>query len=206
MELGRNLESIRRQSGDWREEELLPRADEALARRTLFDWLPPGKLDTVAELGLGPEARPPAGAANYHGYDRRASARARLEARAPHGAPATLPDGAELPLATKSLDLFLSLFTLERLRMDELYMAINEMRRLVKPGAYVALASIHPGENWWERLVAKWHARRGRGNPLQLPHYLSPEDWDTVKEGKLNLSGSRVAGLLLLRRRDDDAV
>jgi hypothetical protein len=210
MDLGRNLESIRRQAGHWAPQPLVEAGAERAVKETLLSWLPPGAYEAVTEIGLsencGALARSsPEAAATYHGFDRREEARARAARLAIPGATLKpLPEGAELPLPKASQDLFLSLFTLERLRMDELYMAIAEMKRITKPGAYAALASLHPGDSWWERIVSSFHARAGRGTPLQLAHYLSPEDWDTVREGKQSLGRGRVAGLVVLRRRTDE--
>jgi len=143
VDLGRNLENIRRQKGDWAEGALVASSAERTVKETLLGWIPPGRYLNVVELGIG--AEPGAGAfaevsgADYQGCDRRPS---RLQAPPkPGGEVHRLPDGAELSLPTASQDLFLSLFTLERLRMDELYMSIAEMRRVVKPGGYAALAS-----------------------------------------------------------------
>ncbi|RZA05933.1 MAG: hypothetical protein EOP11_11575, partial [Proteobacteria bacterium] len=126
MDLGRNLETIRRQSGQWGEASALSDAQEGRVRRLLLGWLPAPSAH-ITELGFSasaaatlPDLLPPGG--SYVSYERRPSRLAAGALAAGSARVMPLPNGAELEMATASQDLFLALFTLERLRMDELYM------------------------------------------------------------------------------------
>ena len=138
-------------------------------------WLEPYVRDVkrVAEWGIRAGAQPGLlpSSVNYHGFDI-------------HPAPLQqclfpqreLRDPAlALPLESASQDLFLCLDLLEFLRMDQLYMVISEARRILHPGGICLLRAlakdiplgrwIHPGQR-----------------PLELTHYISPEDWRTLAD------------------------
>lgn len=164
-----------------------------------------GLEGTVVQLGLDhadltlPFAKQ---ASHYLGLDFRTDALATMQALHP-GAQVQVPGaGAEFPLPDASQDSFLSAFFLERLPMHQLYMALAEIKRTVKPGGRALLASLYPGRRWHERLASGLYRRLGRGDPLRLEHYLSPEDWDVEHEEFLNRAG-RSAQLLSLTRKSE---
>lgn len=178
-------------------------AGEREALRQLLAETPAG--GAVLQLGLdhaeltAPWAK---AARTYHGLDFRADARATMQAALP-GATVQAPgDGAEFPVPAASQDLILSCFYLERLPMHQLYMALAELRRTLKPGGRALLASLYPGRSWPERLTAGFYRRLGRGNPLRLEHYLSPEEWEVEREAFLT-RGGRCVQLLWLSRKHE---
>lgn len=104
---------------------------------------------------------------------------------------ARISSGCELPLPDASVDLFLSTQVLELLRMDQLYMLCSEARRVVRTGGHWVLAAPAKltGFKSWLRQLS------GAPEGLELTHYISPEDWDTLR----NETKSGIQ-LLVLRR------
>ncbi len=95
-----------------------------------------------------------------------------------------------LPLEGASQDLFLVLDFLEYLRMDQLYMVLAEARRTLKPGGICVLRGLSPQPGAFGRLAHSLWGKvravrpawvRGR-RPLELTHYISPEDWKTLSD------------------------
>ena len=197
---------IRNQAGGWRERRAAdPTAENAQVER-LFSWIPFGAVKNLAEIGaeggergelllqnyLGVNA-------HYVGFSPRDNSQKSLGSR---GSLRPIAPTGGLSLETASQDLFLAIFALENLRMDHLYMALSEARRVVKLGGYAALLSHAPGETLLER-AHDWMLRQTRKeNPIRLDHYLSPEDWETVKEESMTNKKRRVQ-LMLLRRKND---
>ncbi len=108
-----------------------------------------------------------------------------------------------LPLPDASQDLLLCLGFLHSLRMDQFYMACAEARRIVRTGGYWALAGPTLGfaSGAWEQ-VFRWRPSwSGWVRPLDLMHYISPEDWDLVREERF--PGWLGAQALVLRRLGD---
>lgn len=111
---------------------------------------------------------------------------------------ATAP-GCELPISERALDLLVSAYYLNTVPKRELYMALSEARRVVKPGGRLALLSPLPAEGW----LAGWRRRLGL-EPKDYPpwepmHFVSPEDWLTELEEIHPHPGGR-SKLVLLRR------
>ena len=112
-----------------------------------------------------------------------------------------------LPAASASQDLFLTLYFLDLLRMDQIYMTCSEARRIVKPGGYWGLISMTHGSNpvtksvsWvWEKLAQANPEMVGGFRPLELTHYISPEDWETMLDEKTISFGICSQALLLKR-------
>ena len=112
-----------------------------------------------------------------------------------------------LPVANESQDLFLTLYFLDLLRMDQIYMTCSETRRIVKPGGYWGLISMTHGLNpitksfsWaWEKLAQAKPELVGGVRPLELTHYISPEDWETITDEKTTSYGICSQALLLKR-------
>jgi ubiquinone/menaquinone biosynthesis C-methylase UbiE len=102
-----------------------------------------------------------------------------------------------LPLPDTSQDLFLSCYVLEHLRMDQLYMLFSEARRTVKIGGHWALACTTFPANYLARLLSKLYWNKLR--PLELTHYVSPEDWEIISDEK-HRSWNQNTQILLLRR------
>lgn len=96
----------------------------------------------------------------------------------------------ELPLPDASQDLFACCEPLELMRMDQLYMALSEARRVLRPGGHCLLAS-DAKVSGLQGLLQRWSGVR----TLELTHYISPEDWETLRD-------ERALGrqFLLLRR------
>lgn len=106
----------------------------------------------------------------------------------------------ELPLEEKSQDLLLSCYALEGMRMNHLYMACSEARRVLKEGGHWLILAKDPGRGAWERLISFFRAKAGRPS-LNVTHYISPEDWHTVEDSFL----PGVNRLLILRRLGEPA-
>lgn len=177
---------------------------EAATLVELAAWLPPGHYPNISELGPGTgamaahffEGNPPT---HYRAFESAPSLMPLF--RAPETSPGQVTlsafDPAQgLPLPDRSQDLLLTRHYLEYLRMDELYMCSHEARRVVKPGGLWALAGLCLPDNflhgWWQKL-------RHPGQPLDLIHYISPEDWLTKKEKRLRVGGLNGQVVLLER-------
>ena len=92
------------------------------------------------------------------------------------------------PNESRSADLVLILDLIEFLRMDELYMVLSEARRILRPGGICVMRSLGSGVTSLEKFLARtrtvfteyapgiFHGSR----PLELTHYISPEDWTIV--------------------------
>lgn len=104
-----------------------------------------------------------------------------------------------LPLPDSSQDLLLSCHVLEDLRMDQLYMLCSEARRILKAGGHWLLASRHPGSNPLERGISRALALVTGTKSMELTHYISPEDWETVFDEKVSSIGTSTQFLLLRR-------
>jgi SAM-dependent methyltransferase len=95
-----------------------------------------------------------------------------------------------LPVADASRGVVLCLDLLEFLRMDQLYMVFNEARRTLKPGGLCVFRTLSFAPGPRGRLAASlrdlalriWPALVGGARPLDLHHYLSPEDWRILEE------------------------
>ena len=75
--------------------------------------------------------------------------------------------------------------------MDQLYMVCSEARRVLRPGGHWVLAA--PARAAGLALLLRKLAGKSPG--MELPHYVSPEDWDTLRnETKAGIQ------LLVLRR------
>lgn len=105
--------------------------------------------------------------------------------------PVALPDS--------SAQLVLTLDYLETLRMDQLYMVASEARRILRPGGLWLLRSVSVGGGAWQRLMGGLHLRRTGERPLELTHYISPEDWETLGESR-EAAGLISRQTLALRR------
>lgn len=107
-------------------------------------------------------------------------------------------DGS-IPAPDDSLGTLFACHALERLKMEDFYMVCSDARRVVNTGGYWALLAHHPGETLWSRLRAAVFRRRHHLRPLELFHYISPEDWETVREEKVMRRGL-VSQIAILRR------
>jgi hypothetical protein len=100
-----------------------------------------------------------------------------------HFFPPHLHDPAlPVALADSSARLALTFDYLETLRMDQLYMVASEARRVLRPGGLWLLRSVSTGSGAWQRFLGGLHIRRTGERPLELTHYISPEDWETLGE------------------------
>lgn len=91
-----------------------------------------------------------------------------------------------LPVPEASQSNVLCLDLLEYLRMDQLYMVIAESRRVLSAGGRCFLRTLHPSPGLparaWRQAYA-WAPRWvGGRRPLDLHHYISPEDWRVLHE------------------------
>ena len=104
---------------------------------------------------------------------------------------AQIDPSCEMPLPDKSQDFLLSCQVLEVLRMDQLYMSCAEARRVLREGGHWLLACTAKKSGIAGSLQS-WFSRE---RAMELTHYISPEDWETV-------SNQTIEGLqyLLLRR------
>lgn len=99
----------------------------------------------------------------------------------------------QLPAGTATQDAVLCLDLLEYLRMDELYMVLAESRRTLKPGGRCFLRSLSFGSGLRGRIAAglrslalRWRfSLFGGSRPLELNHYISPEDWRVLDDRKM---------------------
>lgn len=114
-------------------------------------------------------------------------------------APARQDPALPVPLADASVHLVLTLDFLETLRMDQLYMVASEARRVCRPGGLWLLRGLSSGPGPWQRLVGRLHARRTGARPLELTHYVSPEDWSTLSDSRVR-EGLLSRQLLALER------
>lgn len=96
----------------------------------------------------------------------------------PHSHDPALP----VDLPDSSVRLVLTLDYPETLRMDQLYMVASEARRVLSPGGVWLLRSVSSGSRSWQRLLGELHNRFTGKRPLELTHYISPEDWETLGE------------------------
>ena len=114
-------------------------------------------------------------------------------------APAQQDPALPVPLADASVQLVLTLDFFETLRMDQLYMVASEARRICRPGGLWLLRGLNPGTNLWQRLMGRVHAGRTGERPLELTHYISPEDWNTLSDSR-SREGLLSRQLLVLER------
>ena len=111
---------------------------------------------------------------------------------------AAVDEALRISLPDVSQDLLLCLYAMEFLPMDRLYMACSEAKRLLPEGGRWVMLSHHPGRSFYERCRAKL---RGSGfRTLDLNHYVSPEDWDTLREGFFHREGVTSQFLVLQRK------
>jgi hypothetical protein len=111
----------------------------------------------------------------------------------------TLSPACEFSVENASTDLLLSSFSLDLLRMDQLYMFFSEARRVVKPGAYLAIAGLGEAQGVVELLRQKWWCLKNKRKILRVVHYISPEDWQTILQENVSAEGMRCE-LLILKR------
>ncbi len=98
--------------------------------------------------------------------------------------PASHDPALPLRLPDASRDLALTLNFLERIRMDQLYMVASEARRVLRPGGLWLLSGKGRAEAGWKKLLGPLFSNRQAGKPLELTHYISPEDWEIVAEDR----------------------
>ncbi len=126
-----------------------------------------------------------------------------LRARTPaHYTGVPLQDHGRLPLPDQSQDLFLTCYVLERLPMDHLYMVCSEARRIVKTEGHWALLALGPQSHFLAPFVALFWGKWKGIRPLELSHYISPEDWRIIQEYRQPRWGL-CSQLLLLQREKE---
>ena len=168
--------------------------------------LPPVAFPNVTELGSGActlapwifsRPQPPAPLSDFESDTRLAK-----NFRSPNGlAPGSVSltqfqPALGLSLPDASQDLLITNRYLEFLRMEELYMTCHEARRVVKMGGHWAIASLTPAPHTFARF---WQKLRAAGQPLELTHYISPEDWRLVTNEKVSQGGIWIQYVLLER-------
>lgn len=117
------------------------------------------------------------------------------------------PITCELPLADSSQDLFLTIYLLEFLRMDQFYMVCSEARRMVRPGKYWAIINLSPPEKIADKLIAFTRNKIAAIQPdwmshlkfIDINHYISPEDWEVMKQDTYSTRGT-PSQITLLKR------
>jgi SAM-dependent methyltransferase len=95
-----------------------------------------------------------------------------------------------IPVGEAAAGVALCLDVIEYLRMDELYMVLAEARRVLKPGGIAVLRGLSYGGGFggsvartaWTRYPSLASRLFGARRPLELHHYLSPEDWKVLDE------------------------
>lgn len=98
----------------------------------------------------------------------------------------SLPPSCEFPLPDQSQNLLLCCYSLEALRMDQFYMVCSEARRVVKTGSHWGIVNYTFGSSLpsaalskvWEKLHDWKRAWTGNTRPMEIMHYISPEDWE----------------------------
>jgi Methyltransferase domain len=109
-----------------------------------------------------------------------------------------------LPLDSSAFDLFLTVNCFERLRMDQLYMVCHEAKRVLRTGGLWLLAGLTWGPSRQEKVQGKIATMLYKRRPLDLTHYISPEDWETVAEKRFP-AGCFQWQVLALRRIESPA-
>ncbi|MGZ3734579.1 MAG: class I SAM-dependent methyltransferase [Bdellovibrionota bacterium] len=95
----------------------------------------------------------------------------------------------QLPLENHSIDLVLCLDLFEFLPMDQLYMVLAESRRALRPGGLCILRSLSHGRGLRgilaEKFLSLFPRLYGGRRPLELNHYISPEDWKVISDERV---------------------
>jgi SAM-dependent methyltransferase len=180
-------------------------ARRALDESWILAFLDSRPADFILEVGPGNGAR---GAwllrrfpyADYVGYEPSpklaAEASSELGVFAERAAVERRNLALQLPLGNETQNVVLCLDLLEYLRMDELYMLLAEARRVTERGGICFLRALSPvaGRMGTTALSLhsfvhrNWPKLVGGRRPLELNHYISPEDWRVLLDRR-ELSG-----------------
>lgn len=171
------------------------RADDGTALLKAIDTFSPS---SIFELGPGLGSRAIAllqrfRSADYLGFEPSPalllSARTSISTYAERAAVEGRSLAIQLPLESGAADLALCLDLLEYLRMDELYMMISESRRALRPGSLFVLRCLSHGNGLRGKIAAAAHAWIPKlfsgSRPLELSHYVSPEDWLVISNERV---------------------
>jgi hypothetical protein len=183
-------------------------ADSARIEKAWEKLLPTASFSTVTELGAGTcsvaamlfRRTPPA---HFLALESESSWHRNFQIPKNSAPGAVAVSGFDpatgLPMPDSSQELLFTNRYLEHLRMEELYMVCHEARRTVKPGGLWAIASLTPHVGSFAFLKNFRQRCAERGRPLELMHYISPEDWEVRANEKNSLAGTAIQFLLLER-------
>jgi ubiquinone/menaquinone biosynthesis C-methylase UbiE len=104
------------------------------------------------------------------------------------------------PFADHRYDLAFCCYVLERLRKDQLYMALAEARRLLPAGSFFSVLFRSPEESFLRR--ARAFLSFGREPEIELNHFISPEDWEIADDERIRSHGA-ISRVMLLRRKSE---
>ncbi len=83
-------------------------------------------------------------------------------------------------------------FTINYLRMEQLYMFMHETARIVKPDGFFCILSYVPHSGFLKNLRAKWLAKNGKYSLMPVWHYTSPENWEPIHGELLENKGAPI--------------
>lgn len=120
-------------------------------------------------------------------------------------------DGStRLPAPDASVDRFFANYVLDLLSEDDIRALLAEVRRVLRPGGLLCLASLSTGCGPLSRAFARlWravHALRpaavGGCRPIELAALLAPDAWE-IRHAKQRATLAVPSGLVVARRRPD---